>query len=454
MGSSPSLTRQARRTLALALPIIVAQLAAIAIGIATTLMLGRLGSDALAAGGLGLTMFATFQVIVQALLSSVGVTVAQAIGAGRADQAGAYVESGFRLALLITLPTMLLVWLVPYFFAFLAVQPTIVAAATPFLRVLSLAVLPALWLTVLRYFLMAIGRQSVATLIAVAGVGLTVLFNELLAFGALGLPELGLVGTAWSSVLANLAMLLLTALYIECHPATRRFRIWRPLLRVPGAFRELIALSWPAAAASSFESLFFSLIATLAARFAPAELAAHMIAINCCYVTFMLAVGLSQATLVRIAAAAGAGDALAVRRVGLAGIFLGLAGMGVAALFLLLAPRLIVSWFVDLGDPDNLLVLDAALPLLAIAALFQLFDGAQAIASGALRGLRDTRGPMVIAAIAYWPAGMGLALLLGFALGMRVVGLWWGMALGLAIASVLMSWRLLHRMERVAKRPG
>jgi MATE family multidrug resistance protein len=449
---TPSLAQQARRTFALALPIILAQLASVAIGVVTTLMIGRLGGDALAAGGLGYSLFVSFQVIAQGLLSSVGVTVAHAIGAGRPEQGGAYVEGGLRLSVLATLPTVALVWAAPYGFVLLDVQPGIIAAATPFLHVLSLAVLPALWLNTLRYFLMAIGRPGVATLIAIAGVGLTVGFNELLMFGRFGVPALGLVGAAWSTVLGNLAMLGFTALYIECRPASRIFRIWRPRHRLPGAFRELIALSWPAAVAISFESLFFSLIATLAARFAPAELAAHMIAINCCYITFMLAVGLSQATLVRIAAAAGEGDAIAVRRIGLAGIALGLIGMGTGALVLLLAPRLIVSWFVDLGDPVNLPVLAASLPLLAIAALFQLFDGTQAIASGALRGLRDTRGPMVIAALAYWPGGLGLASLLAFGLHLRVVGLWWGMALGLATAAVLMSWRLFRRMAAVT--PG
>ena len=446
MTDSPGFALQARRSLVLALPIVLAQLASVANGVATTLMIGRLGAEALAAGGLGLSLFTTFQVIAFGLLSSVGVTVAHALGAGRPQQVGAYVQSGLRLSLLVTVPIMLLVALSPYALALLGVQPAVTARATPFLLVLSLAVLPALWLNTLRYFLMAIGRPGAATLIAIAGVGFTIGFNELLMFGRFGVPELGLVGAAWATLLANLAMLLLTGLAIEAHPVWRRYRIWRPSLRVPGSFRELIDLSWPAAIAIGFESLFFSLIATLAAHFSAAELAGHTIAINCCYVTFMLALGLSQATLVRVAEAVGAGDRLAVRRIALAGIVLGLAGMGMGAVLMVAAPRLIVSWFVDLGAAENQPVLAAALPLLAIAALFQLFDGTQAIASGALRGLRDTRGPMAIALVAYWPVGLAVAGFLGFVREMRVVGLWWGMALGLAVAACLMSARLWRRI--------
>ena len=449
MTASPSLARQARRSLTLAFPIILAQLASVANGIATTVMIGRLGGDALAAGGLGLSIFTTFQIIAFGLLSSVGVTVAHALGAGRPQEVGAYVESGLRLSLLATPPTMLLVWLAPQALALLGVQPSVIAAATPFLRVLTASVLPALWLSTLRYFLMAIGRPGAATLVAIAGVGFTVVFNELLIFGHFGLPALGLVGAGWATLLANLAMLLLTALVIQLHPGWRRYRIWRPAVRIAGSFRELIDLSWPAAIAVGFESLFFSMMTTLAAHFTAPELAGHTIALNCCYVTFMFALGVSQATLVRIAEAAGARDFLAVRRIALAGVGLGLVGMGAQALVFVAMPQRIVSWFVDLGDSANQPVLLAALPLLAIAALFQLFDGTQAIASGALRGLRDTRGPMTIAIIAYWPVGFGAALLLAFGLGLRVQGLWWGMALGLSTAACLMSLRLLRRINRL-----
>jgi MATE family multidrug resistance protein len=181
-----------------------------------------------------------------------------------------------------------------------------------------------------------------------------------------------------------------------------------------------------------------------------AELAAHQIALQCASVTFMVPLGLSQAATVRVGLAAGAADLAGVRRAGIAALAMGGIFMACMALLMWTLPGAIAGLFIDAGDPANAEVLRIAVTFLGIAALFQIFDGGQVIGAGALRGLKDTRWPMVFAAIAYWLIGMTMALGLGFGLGLGGVGIWLGLALALAVAAGLMIGRFLALQRRAA----
>jgi MATE family multidrug resistance protein len=219
-------------------------------------------------------------------------------------------------------------------------------------------------------------------------------------------------------------------------------RIWRPDWR---RLVELSRLGLPIGATLLFEVTIFNAAVFLMGLLGPVALAAHAIAIQIASVTFMVPLGFGQAVTVRVGRAFGAGDRAGITRAGWAAFALGVTFMSLAALLMLLAPRLLIGGFLDLANPDNLPVIELAVTFLAFAALFQVADGAQAVASGMLRGLHDTRMPMLIAALGYWGIGLPLGILLGFPLGFGGAGIWMGLASGLAIVAVLMSWRWTMR---------
>lgn len=442
--------REVRPTLVLAMPIIFAQLALIGMNLVATMLIGRLGGGALAVGGLANTFFFTATVIGNGVISSVGVMAGQADALKRPDQAGLYAHQGIRLGLATGLAGMPLLWLMPELLAALGYDAALVGELRRYLPILSLGLAPYICLTGLRYFMAAVGRPRIATLIALAGVGLVWVFGEGLIFGRFGMPALGLIGGAFAMVLAMVGMLAMFLAVLLLHPAFRSYRVlWRAGWNWP-ELRELFQLGWPAGLTAGFETLFFTTTSALAARFTAPELAAHAIANQCIVVTFMCAVGLSQATMVRVAQAAALHDWARARRIGYAGIAMGLATMSANALLLFALARPIVGAFVDAGDPVNGPVVASAITLFAIAALFQVADGTQNIASGALRGIKDVRGPMLIGLISYWPVGQASGVLFGFVLGWRVVGLWWGMAIGLSAAAIALTLRFRTQVRRLA----
>jgi MATE family multidrug resistance protein len=217
-------------------------------------------------------------------------------------------------------------------------------------------------------------------------------------------------------------------------------RFWRPdWVR----FREIFRLGLPIGVTLMMEVGLFATAGYMMGWIGTAELAAHQIALQCASVTFMVPLGLSQAATVRVGLAAGAGDAAGVRRAGIAALVMGGIFMTLMALLMWTLPAAIAGLFIDAGDPANARVLQIAVTFLGIAALFQVFDGGQVIGAGALRGLKDTRWPMIFAAFAYWVVGISMALGLAFGAGLAGLGIWIGLALALAVAALLMIGRFV-----------
>ena len=291
---------------------------------------------------------------------------------------------------------------------------------------------------------------------AVAGIAFNVLGNWVLVFGNLGAPALGLVGAGVASALASLCLFLGLALVVLRDRRFRRYRLFGNLLQPD--WQRLAAfwkLGLPIGVATAFEVTIFNAAAFLIGWLGEAELAAHAIAIQIASVTFMIPYGVAQAATVRVSHAQGAGDASGVARAGWSAFGLGIGSMAIAALLMVTVPYLLVSAFMDVRDPANARVLGFAVGYLAVAAIFQIVDGAQVLGAGMLRGLHDTRVPMVYAAIGYWGVGLPSGAWLAFEAGWRGVGIWSGLAIGLTVVAVLMvqRWTRRERLGLVRARP-
>ncbi len=451
---APALLRRELAELSvLAGPLVLAQLAQMSMGFVDTLMAGRLSPEALAGIALGSVVFGFVSIVSMGVLFSVAPSVSQAHGAGRPDDAARAARQGLWLAAGLSLPGVALFQAAGPLLVAAGQEPATAALAGAYLRAASFGLLPSLALVALRGFLEGLSDTRPIMLVLFAGVGLNVLANNAFMFGRWGFPALGLMGTGVATAIVYTVMALAAGAYVaRSYP---RYRVLRGLRRPdPATLRELIRVGWPIGLTLGFEAGLFSVTALAMGLFGQQALAGHQIAIQAASITFMVPVGLSIATGVRVGQAAGRGDAGAVRRAGLTGIVAAATVMlGTATLFRF-APVLVVSAFLDPADPRNAEVVRYASSFLAIAALFQVVDGVQVAASGALRGLRDTRVPMIISLLAYWALGMTTSLVLGFALGFGGRGLWAGLVVGLGVAAVLLTGRFLRLSTRAVRAPG
>jgi MATE family multidrug resistance protein len=439
-----ALTNEIRHLSALAVPLVLAQMAQMSMGFVDTLMVGRLGKADLAGIALGSTVFFFVLTVFMGVVLAVGPMVAQAQGAGDRAAAGRAVRQGLWLSLGLSVLAVTLFWQASPLLLALGQERETAMLAGAYLKAMAWGFPAALGFVVLRSFLEGIARPKAIMVIAFFGVGLNILANHALMFGRWGFPELGLVGTGYASAIVYWTMFALGALYIQLRLSS--WRLFASLRRPdPATLREIVAIGLPIGLTLGFETGLFSATALLMGLLGQVPLAAHQIAIQTAAFTFMIPLGMSIAISVRVGQAAGRRDLVAVRRSAAVGIALSLAVMVVTALTFWLAPWLIVGLYLDLNDPANLEVAALAVTFLGFAAMFQLFDGLQVSALGALRGLKDTRWPMFITLVAYWLVGLGSGVALAFGLGLGGRGLWLGLVLGLAAAGILLLARLRWR---------
>jgi MATE family multidrug resistance protein len=268
----------------------------------------------------------------------------------------------------------------------------------------------------------------------------------LLVFGHAGFPALGLEGSAIASVVTTCAMAGAYAAILTFDPKLRRYRLFGRWWRTEWSrMAEIVRIGVPVALTMTFEGALFGGAAFLMGLIGVVDVAAHAVALQIAAVSFQVPLGIAQAATIRVGMAYGALDRVWIGRAGAAALVLGIGFMALTTVGLWIAPRLVVSAYLDLNAPENAAVVPLAIRFLAIAALFQLFDGAQVVAAGALRGLQDTRVPMLVAAGGYWIVGFGVAILLGFYTDLRGVGIWIGLASGLAAVAGLLLWRWAAR---------
>ena len=418
----------------LAAPIVGAELGWIAMGLVDIAMVGRLGPAAIGAVGVGSVLCFAVVVFGIGLLLGLDPLVARAHGRGRPDECRRWLVQGAALAALLAVPLTLAAGAVAASLGAWGMDPAVRRLAAPYFTIVLLSVLPLLVYTAFRRYLQAIGLAARVTAALVSANAINAAANWVLIFGHLGAPALGVDGAAWATVVSRAYLALFLAAAIWRHER-RAARPWpRPERR---RIRRLVALGLPAAGQVSLEFGVFAVVTALAGRLEAATLAAHQIVLNVASVTFMVPQGVGGAGAVRVGHAVGRRDPAGARRAGWAALALGAAFMSAAALLFVLAPLAILRPFTD--DPA---VTRAGVTLLLVAAFFQLFDGLQAVATGVLRGVGDTRTPMVCNLAGHWLVGLPIGYWLCFFAGWGIVGLWVGLSIGLTLvgAALVAAW--------------
>jgi len=437
-----------RETLQLAWPLVLAQLTQIAIYTTDVVMLGWLGPGALAASALAVNLFFMFNFTGTGLVSAAAPLIAAELGARR--HAVRDVRRSFRsaihAAILFAVPAWLLLWNCEEVLLLFGQDPVLSEQAGRFMRILQWTLLPNLLIIAFRTLLTALGRPGVTLVVTIGGLVINAALNWMLIFGHWGAPRLGLVGAAFASLSTTCAMAIALGLFIAVHPKVRRWHAFGRVHRVDRSrLGAIFRIGTPIALTLLFEVSVFGAAVYLMGWIGIDSVAAHAIALQIASIAFMVPLGLSQATVIRVGMAFGAGDRQWVAMAGRVSLGVALIFSAMSAGIMWLFPRQLVGFFLDVSRSDAAAVLDLAVRFLAIAALFQLADGAQVVGGAMLRGLQDTRVPMLFAAFGYWAVGLGGGALLAFSAGWEGEGVWTGLALGLAMVAVLMLWRWSRR---------
>ncbi len=431
-----------RATLAVAAPLAGANLAQMTMGVTNTIMVGHLGAAPLAAAGLGAGLYFMLLMLCMGVLEAVAPLAAHAIGADDHPTAGRVAGAGLIVAVLLALPLIALFTILPSLLSRLGYSPELVAEIGRFLRAIRWGAPAFLGFAVLRFLLIAAFRARIVMLVPLIAIPLNAVLNWMLVFGHLGMPALGSAGSGWATAIIQWTMLISLAGYVALMP--RRIPV-RTALRVLAEIPRILRLGMPIGVLRGLEIGVFVTTGVVMGVLGPDALGAHQLVINVASITFMVPLGLGQAAMTRVAYQLGSGVPAAARRAGFVAVALGGVFMAAMAVLLVAAPRTIVGLYLDLGDPANAGTVAIAVKLFVIAAVFQIFDGVQVIAVGALRGYRDTAVPMLIAAIGYWAIGFVGSWVLAFPLGLGAVGLWSGLALGLAVVGIALTVRLNFR---------
>ena len=440
-----------RALVRLAGPLVGANLLQMAVAAVDVIFVARLGTVELAAATLGVFLFNLLMYSMIGLTSAAAPLMAAELG--RRKHAVREVRRSFRMAMWVGAAGSVIVILIlanGESLLLLADQnPDVARRAGHFLDILLIATVPGVAAGIMRTAAAALGRPGWAFLVTAMALALGIVGNWLLVFGNAGFPRLGLEGSAISSVVSLTAMALAYWLILHLDPALRRYRLFGRWWRTEWPrFCEIVRLGVPIMLTWMFEGALFGGAAILMGLIGVNEVAAHAIALNIAAVAFQVPFGVAQAATIRVGMAFGAQDIEWIARAGRVALIVGIGFMGLTATSIWLVPRLFVGVYIDVDAPSNATVVALAVQYLAIAAMFQLVDGAQAVAAGVLRGLQDTRIPMLVALFGYWVVGFGIAILLGFKGGLAGVGIWIGLAAGLLVVSILLLWRW-HARERL-----
>lgn len=438
-----------RNLLIIAGPLVLAQVAQNGMSFVDTIMVGRLGGRALAGMALGAVLFNMTYLLNMALVMSVSPLAAQAVGAGDKSRAAVVARHGLMVALVLAVPAVLLVYLAGPLLVHLGQDSAVVAGATEYLRAVAFGLVGGIVMVALRGFLEGHGNTRPIMFIAVTGVLFNVAANEILIFGRLGAPALGLAGAGYATSITYTLMAVALILYVRWkYPDEAVFRSWRD---TDGAlFRELLTVGWPIALTLGFEVGLFSTASLVMGYFGDAPLAGHQIAMQTVSMAFMVPLGVGVATGIRVGHAVGRRDPLGVMRAGWTGVAVAGGFMALTATLFLLIPRAVVGIYLDLDLASNAPVIAYAVTFLGLGGVFQVFDGVQVAAVGALRGLKDTRVPMFITLLAYWLVGMPVGLLFAFGLDLGPRGMWFGLVTSLVVAALLLSRRFWSQSRKLA----
>jgi MATE family multidrug resistance protein len=447
---------EARALLSLALPLVIGNLGWSAIAATDLLLLGRLGPDAVAAGSLALNLYQAF------LVFGIGLTTAASplIASERGRRLHSVrdirrtVRQTIWAAAMFCLPAWAVLWHSEAILIMLGQDPELSAQAAQLVHSLQWGLLPYFVFLVLRNYVSALERPIWGVIVTLATVPFNALAGYVLIFGHLGFPAMGMHGAGLAGLLTSIFMGVGMALVVSLHRVFRRYHLFGRFWAADWPrFRTVWRIGLPIAITVGCEVTVFNAAVFLMGLIGRAPLAAHAVAIQIAALCFMVPMGIGQAATVRVGYAHGRRDRAAIGRAGWLALGVGTAFAACTATLLITVPRFLISGFIDVDLPANAEVVDFAVSFLAVAALFQLVDAAQAIGAGALRGLQDTRVPMIFAAIGYWVIGIGTGILLAFPLKMNGFGIWLGLATGLGVVAVMLVWRWSRR-ERLGLVPA
>ncbi|MEM9537361.1 MAG: MATE family efflux transporter, partial [Cyanobacteria bacterium P01_E01_bin.45] len=307
----------------------------------------------------------------------------------------------------------------------------------------------------LRAMVSALSRARPVSITIVVGTAFNIIGNYVLGFGKFGFPAMGLEGLALATVLTWWGMFAALGLYVWLHPAMTGYRVFQGIRQVRlGCLRELAWVGIPIGLFSGLESGFFMTVMLMVGRLGTEALAAHQVVLQTIAVVFMVPLGISFATTVRVGQWLGRKDALGIRQAAWVSAIATASFTGVVSIVFLLAPEQVIGIYLDVNEPANAPIVSLAVPLLTVAALAQVMDGLQKTVYGSLQGLQDTRVPMVLNAIGFWGIGLSLGYLLGFPMGMGSVGLWIGQSVSVAVVAALFVWRFQQLMAACQQRFG
>lgn len=430
-------------TIRLGLPVVVGEIGWMAMGVADTILVSHLGPQAIGAAGIGSSVYFTFAVFGMGLFLGLDTLISQSHGAGKHEQSRQWLRTGLLLAILLTPALTALFALILQSINRWGLSSEVLPLARPYMAVILWSTGPLLVYAAFRRYLQSIGRVRPVMIVLLSANLLNIAGNWLLVNGHWGLPNLGVTGSAWATVISRVFLAVaLGGIVWKTDPAVFqsgvRFRVNK------SDMLQLIRLGFPAASQITLEVGIFSLAGTLVGRMAPVALAAHQIVLNITSLTFMIPLGIASAAAVRVGHAVGAGHMQKAARAGWAAIVLTICVMIALALAFLIIPATLIELFTS----DETIV-TRGVRLLSIAAVFQIFDGLQAVTTGSLRGLGDTQTPAVCNFVAHWLIGLPVGVYLAFGLHLEVRGIWIGLSTGLIVtgAVLLVVWAMKSRIR-------
>jgi MATE family multidrug resistance protein len=436
-----TLRAEFRPTLRLAIPLVLAELGWMSMAIVDTMMVGRLPNSAVAisAVSLGGILVHTLAFFGGGLLVGLDTLVSQAFGAGQREDCHRSLVHGIYLSLALTPLLMVPVWFFDPLLRHAGIAQEILALAVPYSKAMAWGTLPLLLYFGVRRCMQSMNMVRPIAFALITANLINAVGNWLLIYGKLGAPAMGAVGSGWSTAWARIYLAAVLVGYLLWYDRKHRTRLLRtPIQPDLRRIRRLLALGFPAAMQISLEIGVFALVTALIGRLGAVALASHQIALNTVSLTYMVPLGVSSAAAVRVGQALGRKDPAGARDAGGSAIFFGASFMTIAGIALVVFPRGIARLF----TPDAAII-RSTVYLLAAGAAFQLFDGIQTVATGALRGAGDTRTPMFCHFTAYWIIGLPLGSWLCFSRGWGAFGLWAGLSLALILIGVvlLFAWR-------------
>ncbi|UPJ47980.1 MATE family efflux transporter [Bradyrhizobium sp. 200] len=447
------LTIELSETAKLAWPMVLTQLAQVAMMTTDLVFIGHIGPEALAAAALAVTLYLVSFTFGAGLLAPIAPLAAQAYGAANIAMVRRAVRTGLWAALMLSFPIIAFAFRGEQILLAFGQAPDAARLAQQYLFGLALGVVPALWLQVIRNFMGAVNRPEPILWITLAAIPLNALLVYLLVYGKLGLPRLELFGAALASTLVNCAMFLAGLWFATMRRPFRDYHVLADLWQFDWPFlRQLIVIGTPISIASLMQYGVLSAAALLAGLISTSALAAHQIALQITVIISMISFGISMAAAVRVGHAVGRNDGPGIKRAGLVAMLLGIVIAALLTVAVIAARFEIAEVFLDKSAGDADATIGLTTKLLMVAASFFVTDAAQSIAAGGLRGLKDTRVPLLFVGIAYWLIGFSLGYVLGLKIGLGAIGIWIGLSIGTAIYAGLLVLRFQLLASRLALR--